>query len=194
MIRLLAFVLLLGASACASDPEPAMPPASTAAPVPEADRPATRTDSFMVEGMAEPIDLRLVEVTDVPLPFSTYIPTDWEDEINASGEGTAVQFTMGEAMMSLFVPAHATTEAEVTDLARAVADSRGGAEAYDAGAPWRAAFSFAEGDAVGNVRVGEHDGTFFYVVEAHPIEYGDGFAPRVRLVLDNLRWADGSAL
>ncbi|MEM1115591.1 MAG: hypothetical protein AAF845_11420 [Bacteroidota bacterium] len=217
--RLLAGVLLLGAAGCASDPEPATPPdrpaTPTEAPAPEAEpdtttapdtastaripevaRPATRTDSFLVEGMPEPIDLRLVEVADVPLPFSTYLPEGWTDEVTASGEGTAVQFTMAEAAsLSLFVPATATTEAEVVDLARAVADARGGAEAFDTDDPWvRAAFRFIGDTEVGTVRVGAHDGTFFSVTEAYPAEFGDGFAPRARLVLDHLRWADESGL
>lgn len=204
MTRLAGLCLLLGAAACAPDPEPAAPPGAPAleaapdtveAGAPEAARPASVTDTLRVEGTPEPIDLRLVTYADVPLPFSTYLPEGWDDDVLGSGEGTAVRFTMGEASLSLFVPMHAATEADVTDLARAVADSRGGARPLEPPGAWaRSAFAFAEGGRVGTVRVGAHGGTFFYVLEDYPVEYGDGFAPRARLVLDRLRWADGAGL
>lgn len=165
-----------------------------AEPAPTATRPETETATIQIEGMEEPIDLRLVTVGEVPLPFSTYIPADWTDQMLGSGEGTAVRMTMGEppyaGSVTIFVPSE-PNQGGVDALAEAVAESRGGAEPVEPGEPWvRTAYGFGDPAVGGSVRVGEHDGTAFYVLTEYPIEMGDGFVPRAALVLDRLRWTD----
>ena len=144
--------------------------------------------------MDEPIDLRLVTVEATPLPFSTYVPAGWTDEVLSSGEGTGARFVMGtpplEGAVHVFVPSEANQDA-ADELARVVAESHGGAEPLDDPEPWvRAGYRFGDPATGGSVRVGEHAGTTFYVLVQYPAEMADGFAPRAGLVLDRLRWAD----
>lgn len=198
--RLLLASAVLAACAQPSDSPPEPPPPGPfvpAAPRPDeppvaeaAERPERVRETISIEGTLEPITLRLAAFPDVPLPFSTYLPDGWGSGVVGSGEGTAVRFTSGEAGLTLFVPAHVTSGAGVTGIARAVAESHGTARVLTGAAGWaEGGFSFS-GDVVGSVRVGRHAGTWFYVTEEYPVEQGDGFAPRARLVLDRLRWLD----
>ncbi|PAP75151.1 hypothetical protein [Rubrivirga marina] len=163
-------------------------------PIAPGSRPETATATISIEGMEEPIDLRLVTVEDTRLPFSTYVPADWAADVLSSGEGDAARFVMGtpplEGSVHLFVPSE-PNQGGADALARAVAESNGGAEPLEGAAPWvRAGYRFGDPALGGSVRVGEHAGTTFYVVVRYPAEMADGFAPRVGLVLDRLRWAD----
>ena len=202
---LLALALLVG---CADGPDPAAgvpaeraasagaaaPPLEpNAAPAPA--RPATAQESISIEGMEERIDLRLVTVDDVPLPFSTYVPADWSDETANSGEGAAVRFAMGEGVVTVFMPSEPNRDG-IGEIARAVAESNGDARPLEPAQAWvRSGYTFGGNGQTGSVRVGEHAGLPFYVVEQYPYEMGDGFAPRAALVLNRLRWSDdGTAL
>ena len=166
------------------------------ADAPGLERPATETATISIEGMDEPVELRLVEYRDVPLPFSTYLPEGWAEDVAESGEGTAVRFTTGEppsqGLVTLFVPSPAN-QAGTVGLARALAEGRGGFGEFEPGEGpgWATAgFSFADDSGAGSVTVGEHAGTSFYVLEAYPYEMGDGFVPHAEVVQDRLRWLD----
>ena len=219
-VRPLLLVALAALTACARSPDPGPVPGPDPAAASEspadrpgtplavdrpreplaADRPETVQETISIEGVDEPITLRLATFPEAPLPFSTYVPDGWATDVVGSGEGTAVQLTSGEAMLSLFVPTHTTSREGVVGIARAVAESRGGARPLAAVGWGEGGFSFVgdpdgSGDAAGTVWVGEHAGTWFTVVETYPIEAADGFAPRARVVLDRLRWLDdGTAL
>ena len=213
-MRPLALVLAALALAACGDRQPAT---TAATPAPEADppppgdtagaqrpiapgsRPDSTTATIRIEGTDEPVDLRLVTVEDVPLPFSTYVPAGWTDDVLGSGEGTAVRFAMGtpagEGVVAVFVPSEPNRDG-LDQLARVVAESNGGAEPLVEAEPWvRSGYRFADGERVGSVRVGEHAGVPFYVLVQYPVEMGDGFGPRAALVLDRVRWGDdGTAL
>ncbi len=214
-MRLLLLSLALVASACGGDSSEAFDattydggatdPALEGDPVdlegddldaPDVERPATETATISIEGMDETVGLRLVRYDDVPLPFSTYLPEGWSDDVMGSGEGTAVQFRMGEppmqGLVSLFVPSD-PNQAGVAGLARAMAESRGGfAEFEDGEAPaWASGgFSFSDDSGSGSVSIGKHAGISFYVVEEFPYEMGDGFVPRAEMIQDRLVWLD----
>lgn len=163
-------------------------------PIAPGSRPETATGTIQIEGMAEALDLRLVTVEDIPLAFSTYVPDEWTEDMVSSGEGSAVVLTMGEppldGSVSLFVPSQAN-RGQIASIARAVAESRGGALPLGDAEDWvRGGHRFMDGGRVGSVRIGEHAGIPFYVVTDYPVEMGDGFPPRAVLVLDRLRWAD----
>ena len=169
--------------------EPTTPPAGSASAT---DRPATDTRTISIEGMDEAIDVRLVRYDDAPMPFSTYLPADWRDESVSSGEGTAFTFGTGDgaAEMTLFMPSEANRD-NVVEIARAVSDGRGGVqEVAPPGPGVEALFAFSSETEAGSITVREHDGTSYYVMEAFPYEYGDGFAPRSNMVLDEIRWLD----
>ncbi len=201
---LLASALLVGCADSsdgpAATPTPAEPAASAtpdtagAAPAP---RPETATATLSVEGTEEPVDLRLVTFDDVPLPFSTYVPAEWSDDAASSGEGTAVRFETGppgaRGVLTVFVPSE-PNRGGIEEIARSVAESTGDARPLEPREPWaRSAYAFQGDGETGQVRVGEHAGVPFYVVERYPYEMGDGFAPRAALVLDRWRWADDGA-
>ena len=156
-----------------------------------ADRPETDTRTISIEGMDQAIPVRRVRYPDAPMPFETYLPADWLDDSASSGEGTAVVFHTPDraAEMSVFMPSEAN-RANVVEMARAVADSRGGAQpTSDLPDGATAQFTFFSGsDAAGSVTVYEHGGLPYYVVEEFPFEYGDGFAPRARMALEEIRW------
>ncbi len=203
----LVLIALMTLVACAEPPTGPPGPLAEAPAVPAdsvgampTGRPEAVRDTIQVEGMDQAVTLRLVSFPDVPLPFSTYVREGWRSGTVASGEGTAVRLTTGEpprqGLVSLFVPADAASEAEVAELAQASAESYGGARERDAAETWaRRSWTFQDGDTVGSVRLGEHAGTFFYVLEAYPIDMGDGFAPAARVALDRLWWLDdGTAL
>lgn len=204
--------LLFALAACGGDtesaveaPPPVDPPAEAPAPAPAeaataenrpiapGSRPEMATGTISIEGDEESVDLRLATFDDAPLPFSTYVPTDWTDNVLGSGEGTAVFFATSEqeprGFVSLFVPSDGARESAVA-VAREVAEQRGGVRQIEA-APWAVeALAFSGDGVLGTVRVGEHAGTFFAVHVEYPAEMGDGMAPRAALVLDRLRWAD----
>ena len=174
------------------------PDTSASRPTAPGSRPETATATISVEGTEEPVDLRLATFEDAPLPFSTYVPAGWTDNVLGSGEGTAVFLASSETdprgFVSLFVPYDGTRESALAS-AREVARQRGGVREIEA-EPWAVeALAFAGDGKLGTVRVGEHAGTFFSVHVEYPEEMGDGMEPRAALVLDRLRWADdGTAL
>lgn len=202
MRRAACLALAAALAACAdgppAEPSPAVdaPLGSAIAPPPDAEpaqatRPETLRDTIQVEGTAEPVTLRLVTVEGVPLPFSTYVRDGWEHDVLASGEGTAVMFTAGDGLVSVFVPAEAGAESDVLPLAEAVAASRGDARPLAALPAWAASgYAFASDTEAGRVLVGRHNETWFQVLVAYSIESADGFAPGADVVLDRLRWAD----
>ena len=214
-MRALAVALPFVLAACAPDPTPAEPPAepvaeaaprvpasadtTAARPIAPGSRPATAVGTVSIEGSDEPIDLRLVTVEDTPLPFSTYVPASWSDDVLGSGEGTGARFAMGgsgaEGVVTVFVPSE-PNRAGIEELARVVAESNGTARAMTDRPAWaRAGYTFSGPAALGSVLVGEHAGVPFYILRTFPPDMGDGFAPRAALVLDRLRWADdGTAL
>lgn len=170
---------------------------STASPM---ERPETVQDTIIVEGMDEPITLRLVRFTDVPLPFSTYVPEDWTTDVLGSDEGVAAQMTTGEppyqGRLTLFMPSGEPTVEEIVELAQSVADSYGNAQPMEAPADWvRRGLTFRDGETIGTVQVGVHNGNPFYLLEAFSAEMGDGFGPGSAVALARLRWEDdGSGL
>jgi hypothetical protein len=172
-----------------------------------------RLDTLSIEGLAEPIALRLYRAPDgFPLRFAAYVPGDLE----AREEESAIRFTahLGgrtepDAFLHVFVFPPGTDRRAAVASARGYKTGRGiavgqGLEpiADDLKPPnlqWAVrAFRFryqSGGRWFGGVLgVGEHDGRFYQIVRHRPVEYGDGFAPRADLVLETWRWADGSPL
>jgi len=213
-MRALALVLPLLLAACGPDapattdppgtPPPDATPLDTAGLGPEADgagsadgapaRPETTTATISVEGTDEPVDLRLVRFDVFDLPFSTYVPADWTDTVLGSGEGAAAFMATGDgpdrAFVSLFVPSEPNREG-IVGMARAAVGSRGALVPLDGAEPWvDEGYSFSGAEEAGSVRVGSHAGVPFYVLQVHPLDWGDGFGPRAALVRDRLRWTD----
>lgn len=202
--RLLVCLLLASCSA-----EPEVDP-STSLPGP----PATKEGTLSVEGAEERVALQqYASPESFALPFSTFIPDELTAEPLPSDEGDGVRFVARfggvrdeNAKVQLVVHPAGTTEELAREVVRSVAESygpvRGSTEVEPTDRfPWAVAqFRFSgEGmgsnvPVVGAVGLGHHAGRWFHIVVQHPEEMGDGFPPRARIVLDQLRWADGTPL
>ena len=199
-----------GGDAVAGGPTPAPPGVEQPAlPGPAADRPPFRRDTIQIEGTPTPVELRLVRSpADFSTPFTTYAPTDFIIEVAGQGENRAVRFIAAfggrrndRAFMDVVMYPPGLSEADA--LARA---QRTGFEASDGadfspaeGPPWairawRIQGRGREGMVLGGVHVGRHGARYFHVLTRYPAEYADGFGPRARVILDEWRWGDGSAL
>ena len=197
------------------DPGQQAAAAGSDAPAP---RPAAMTDTLMIEGMPQPLDLRLFRAgDDFALPFSAYVPEDMARESGeADEEGTSLRFVAelggvrnDMAFVHLFVhpegtdPQHALGVVRAYEAAAGVPVSRGIEPLGDTEAlrrmPWADhayTFRYQAGGTwyLGSIGIGTHAGRLYHLVIHYPAEYGDGFAPRAGLVLETWRWADGSRL
>jgi len=185
------------------------------APTAREARPARTTDTIRIEGMGEPIELRLFEAPeDVALPFTAYIPDDMAAEV---GDGGSVDFIAefgGIRNEDAFIHFYAFPEG--TPWQEAVATAKGfksgqgipvseGLEPLQDDIPRPDGLGWAEeayryvhqsgGELFGGrLGLGIWDGRAFMIVTHRAAEYAEGFDPRARLVLESWRWADGSPL
>ncbi len=198
MKHVLALAALLPLAACGADEPPApFPPEAasgetapdTLAPeaAPVGDLPLTKPATMRGEGQQG--TLTLVREDDFPLPFATYRPEGMTSDWGASDEGAGAHFFVGDATLTIFVPA--TDPGNLAEWARETAESMGEPSQLDAFPRWTvAAYSFGGADVTGSVRAGRHAGRAFYVLETMPLERGSGFAPRADVVLREWRWLD----
>lgn len=184
-----------------------------AAAAPE--RPDARTDTIRVEGMPEPISLRLYRAPDdFPLPFTAYVPDDMapsagDDESTAHFTAELGGVRNDDAFLHLYVfpeatePQHAIAAAKAYKAGRGIPVSRGIELISDELRPphleWAIEahrFRYQAGGEWfgGTVGVGRHQDRYFLLMRHYPVEYGDGFAPRADLITGTWRWADGSGL
>ncbi|MEX0892187.1 MAG: hypothetical protein WEB88_08455 [Gemmatimonadota bacterium] len=187
-----------------------------AAELPE--RPATMVDTLAVEGMPEPITLRLFTWEDsAGLPLSFYVPEGLTPERFAADGGAAVRvaanFTgVADSAAFLHIYAHppGTTEEEARTMVRGILTglqvpvSQGSQEedVADAGTSRTDRFSWAllerafqmpptgQPRFVGALGLGRHGDRFFHVLYRYPPEYGDGMGPRMATILATWRWED----
>lgn len=178
-------------------------------------RTETRTDTISIEGMSEPLSLRLFRARDdFPLPFGAYVPEDIDPRADPA-EAT-VHFTAEfggvrneDAFVHLFVFPAGTDLHEAVAVARGytagrtgIPVSRGIDVTEDRPPPdlgWAVeSFRFRyqhDGEwYLGTVGVGQRDERHYMIVRHYPAEHADGFAPRADLILETWRWDDGSPL
>lgn len=206
------FAALLAACAPRGEQEaddPPVPAADTAREVPAeaagpTSRPELRHDTIAVEGMPEPVTLRLYRTPPgFPLPFSTYVPEDMvaeSAESAASGQGEAVRFVAAfggrrtdSAYVLVRVHPEGVTEQAARQTLRAAAGGGTAAPPGEHRHPWALAeFSGSTGATVAHGALGRHQGQFFHVLVRYPAELGDGFGPRAAVLLEEWRWEGGS--
>jgi hypothetical protein len=182
------------------------------AEVPGLYRPETVRDALEVEGMPQPMTLRLFRTpAGFPLAFSTYLPEDMQPTTQAaSGAGDAVAFLAafgGRRNEDARLAFHVLTAGTDGDEARAFLRESvpGGVPGSPTAAPRPAAhrrypwsldeveYRFRgrdEAPAVGHAALGRRGGYFFTLSIQHPEEFGDGFGPRAARILRDWRWAD----
>lgn len=159
-------------------------------------------ETIMIEGMEEPIALTLF---DGGGNFVTYIPEDFLAESVGSGEGDSYRFYAGyggnkveDVYFQVFLfPESVTEKPEITDLRELFS-----LQHLDFAATGQAdkffAWSLEEyGVVYGSslsayVMLGQHQGQYFSMVIHYPWEYGDGFEPRVKKILEHFYWTDAN--
>jgi hypothetical protein len=204
-------VAMLGAAGGCGVEQGDAPPASVEErplPPPPSERPDRRTDTLMIEGVAQPVEVRLVESPAAfPLPFTTYIPPDLRVEEADRGDQAEVRFVadFGTAASEdawLEIAAYPTGISADEALERARRAAGETARRVAEGEPvqgwtlaeWRITSADPAEPRTGRVLLGRHRERHFHVRIQHPPEFGDGFGPRVGLVLHNWRWNDGTPL
>jgi hypothetical protein len=149
-------------------------------------------DSISIEGMRVPVRLNLVQPESANPPFYTYSPPDMLYQAASSGEGDGHYFYTNfngkkneNAYLLLFVFPAGTSEGEAIELVKAFVASRG------APAPAQySQFSF-DRDGVrfnGAIDLRRHNDRFYYIAMQYPAEYGDGFGPRAKKILEYWKW------
>jgi hypothetical protein len=204
--------LSLGACDPAPDPTTDRAPGDTLPhPVADpADRPAESRRTVEIEGMEEEVFVRLYHPPDgFPLPFSTYIPESMAAQEVAAGEGDAVAFVAefggqrneAAAVRLVVAPPGMSVDDLIGLLGAIVEGLEGSLVASDFHLfPW-ADQEFAIDPRPGRLQgvsgvvgVGTRHDRAFAVAVHYPPEYGDGFAPRASLILDEWRWESGERL
>jgi hypothetical protein len=134
----------------------------------------------------------------------------------AGADGAAVEFVAAfggrqrpDASVHIFVFPRGTDRNAAIATARSYTTSRGipvsrgieplGEDDAPTGMPWAVEsfrFRYQDGNAwyLGAIGVGERNGRFFQIVRHYPGEMGDGFGPRLGVIMETWRWADGSRL
>lgn len=180
-------------------------------------RPGSVTDTLMIEGMPEPLALRLFRAPqDFPLPFSAYVPADMAPEASEDGDGASARFVAEfggvrneRALVHLFVHPAGTDPQQALAVVRAyqagtgVPVSQGLEPLGEAEAtrrmPWAGSAFVLRYQAggtwyLGSIGLGMRAGRPFHILVHYPAEHADGFAPRTDLIFETWRWADGSPL
>lgn len=145
-----------------------------------------------------------------PLPFVTYLPEGVRVELPPSGEGSAVTFVShlegerrDDAYVHLYVAPEGTPEPRARALVRDAAERLqlwgDGTELEPARLhPW-AVEEYAlrsrgtVRDRLGWMALGRRGGRWFLLVVQYPAALAGTFGPRASRVVEEWRWADGTA-
>ncbi|MBT2616521.1 MULTISPECIES: hypothetical protein [unclassified Bacillus (in: firmicutes)] len=172
---------------------------------PAKDRPNTKTDTIILEGMEEPFQFTLHHSQ--ALGFSTYIVDDMVVEEASSGEGDAMIVFANfagkrneDAKVQIFSNSEGTnaTIEEKKEFAREVVISNGfEIKQPSDNTPKRFDWSEVEFDIskkdsnysiVGTVSVFQQGDRVYYAIVQYPEEYEEGFIPRVVKMFDDIVW------
>lgn len=224
-LALLALIACNGSERPASESPDAVPPppyseetipsdSPPSAGVPDRDaplqRPLVKQGVTMIEGMADTVELRLVQAPDdFPMRFSTYVPADFEVSIEATNGGHSLELTARfggvlneRAYLQVYFYPRGTTrmvarnqiDGFLTGLNPEV-DRAQDVEPW----PWaleQTRFSYPHDGRtfVGSVALAQRGDVLFHYVQHYPAEYGDGMAGRIRTIMEEWRWSDGEPL
>jgi len=169
------------------------------------DRPETIEETIALEGMEEPITLRLYE--DEGLGFYTYVPEQLVAESSSSGEGDGfvayAAFGGNEerrAALSIFAPAGTYAREGFSEYIKEIKRSSGfDVEPFVEGASPRFEGSFeefgigmtdeADGMSImGTVALLERNGRMVAVTLQYPEDYAEGFVPRAMRLYEHIVW------
>lgn len=168
-------------------------------------RPLAKEDTLSIEGMTNKITFKLADSQG--LEFSTYVPADMKVETATSGDGDTLTIYANfrrklnkDALVQFYSrPEGArTTVKEMGDLARQTAYVNGfEITEREIDEPNQYGFSDLEFDIargtgskqiVGTVAIFRHLDRVYRVTVQYPVEYVDGFVPRVRAIFREMLW------
>lgn len=189
------------------DAQPGDTPGDTTEPgEPGADaepaEPQTKEGTILIEGMEEPVTLLKFDAPDDwPLQFSTWYPDSWLAETESTEEGQRVRFVANyggnrndDVFFEVFVYPDGTTEEDVLARAADLAEELGINAISERRYGWTMAEYAGVTDAVNVLLVGGYGQNFFHVWEHYPGEFGDGYAPRAQLVMNEWLFDTGDQL
>jgi hypothetical protein len=162
----------------------------TAAPLP--------AETVYVEGMPEVMPVvAFRSPLAFPLGFETVIPADMGVDLASSGEADVVRFVAafgGErrpdvSLTFAVLPAGVEAEEARSNIA-ALARMLGATERTEQIPPWATRAYDAVADTAAFLTLGQHRDHWFYLLARYPVEYGDGMAPRIDLILRRWVWLD----
>lgn len=151
-----------------------------------------------IEGMKEKITLNLYDKGIVP--FRTYIPFDFTTEEVSSGEGDAYWFYANYGnkkiddvyLKSYFFSEISEEELNLDDNDNTFSLMLDGMETvntkekrYD----WSIK-EFKSPEEPTYAMLGKHQDQYFVMILNYPVEYAEGFAPRVNKILEHFYWTD----
>jgi hypothetical protein len=162
--------------------------------------PETKTAQLSVEG--ETTEIELQRFISEFSPFITYFPEDFTPDAEGAGEGDRFYFSPTgtpnpDAYVEVVFPAGVSGSEDVQELVLGgkglLASNNWNVISQNSSTPypWAVEEIVYEQNTeaeiyTGAVYIGEQNGEAFYVVTHAPIEYGDGFAPRANMILENL--------
>lgn len=157
--------------------------------------------TLTIEGTPHKVVLSLVEGD--PLPFYTYAPPDLAVSRATSPEGTEFRFSArfgGQQrddvyLAIFFYPPGMTTDQAVLRAANGISKPgwivKGSEKRYTWSVrEWTLRDTVRTPARVGHLAVGQHKDMLFHVMSYMPPEFGDGFGPRSRLILEQFMWTD----
>lgn len=155
----------------------------------------TIEDTIMLEGMDEPITLNLFQSKD----FITYVP----DNLIAEKVSDNLYYFYAnfagikreDVYMRLnFFPDSKTTQPDLTTEKELFTELNLTLEPISADmVPYDWSLSeYTNMDGAWYV-IGEHNGSYFSMLFSYPLEFAEGFMPRVEKVIDYLYWTDTNA-
>ncbi len=150
--------------------------------------PATKTLPITIEGSTESITTNLYQSpADYPLQFHTYIPENFTTGREKSGEADILLFQMGDATLKLMTFSTLINQTMAIGLVKSMIQAEGTLveDKVNGQIIYR-----LDGDPEKSMmaEVGERNKHAYVWWREYPHEYGDGFAPRVGLILANTIW------
>lgn len=158
--------------------------------------PKSKTGKLHIEGSEETITLHLLDQPS----FITYYPEDMIAVADNPERRETVRFIANfggqrndDAYMELHLFPEETDEAAALSQTEELAASYGHAVTRQQQHRYTesiAEFAGMADSMTVSLALGKHGDIFYYILIHHPAEYSDGFSPRSRLILEELRWKD----
>jgi hypothetical protein len=149
------------------------------------------------EGMEREATYQLLD--DPHLPFSTYYPEEWVDEAIVKDGARGIKLYPDQGPTNnveiVFFEAGITQEEALIKFEEVVKDLAENALLTKEGnsdelPPWAISSYDMQGETLGMITLGKHEDMFFYFMNQHMPEWGDGWYPIKQVITDEWIWKD----